>query len=229
MHQPIILVWWGIYTLCDQKNKIIPWAKTILKINNHWRAVRKRSHFGISRRWVITQQCFLQVSSDPIHVISSDPTLEKPPDYSTVVDVPPCYEDAIKLSSTPIIFPLKHAPTSNIQVMSQNVEPIDTSSKNVATERNNSSQSDESCNSHDFAVPSVNSGQREKSEDVSSSQNSSQNENAFTKVFRKSIRGIRRLRSGSDDSSNSCGHSSNLENGSICQARGSTESTKVDR
>lgn len=50
--------------------------------------------------------CLLQVSDldHQIHVIEVPCTLEpsvlqqKPPDYDTVADAPPCYEDAIKLS-----------------------------------------------------------------------------------------------------------------------------------
>jgi hypothetical protein len=50
--------------------------------------------------------CLLQVSEldHQIHVIEVPCTLEpsviqqKPPDYDTVADAPPCYEDAIKLS-----------------------------------------------------------------------------------------------------------------------------------
>lgn len=44
---------------------------------------------------------FLQADDDPIHVISvaDPPTVEKPPEYDTVVILePPCYDEAIKLN-----------------------------------------------------------------------------------------------------------------------------------
>lgn len=160
-------------------------------------------------------------------MISSDPSLEKPPDYSTVVDVPPCYEDAIKLSPTPIILPLKHAPTSDI--FNRNAATNNVLFKNGSIGRNYSTQEQ-----YDFSVPSSMSDSRQtakSNEDASTSQNSSQNENTFAKVFRKSIRGIRRLRSGSEDSNGTCGNgqSSSLENGAVSQDRNNTESNKTNR
>lgn len=175
-----------------------------------------------------------QISSDPIHMISSDPSLEKPPEYSTVVDVPPCYEDAIKLSATPIVFRLKQALTSSGHPINQNqnvnVETNGVASKNYA-EQNHSSALASTIDGEDFCTRAASTGQTEKCapEEVSSpSQNSSQNENAIAKVFRKSIRGIRRFRSGSEDSNNSLGQASNLENGSLHETN-SVEPTKVDR
>lgn len=154
----------------------------------------------------------LQVSSDPVHVIAVDPSLEKPPDYSSVVDVPPCYEDAIKLhSATVAVHTLKPVTTSNNQCTGT----IEASGKNttVNLERNNSLQSGQSCDIPDFSTVAGERRHSEKSEQEAS-QNSSQSGNALAKVLRKSIRGIRRLRSSSEDS-NQSNEQSSMENGTI--------------
>ncbi|XP_065211790.1 uncharacterized protein LOC135839615 isoform X2 [Planococcus citri] len=177
------------------------------------------------------------ISSDPIHVISSDPTLEKPPEYASVVDVPPCYEDAIKLGTTPIVFRLKQALTSNAHLINQNAETDRAASKNYADQNYSVTTSlpvpdnQDSCAQAAATAAAADARQMEKIAlpgASSQSQNSSQNENTLAKVFRKSIRGIRRFRSGSEDSDNSFGQASNLENGSA-QETNYVESTKVDR
>ena len=122
------------------------------------------------------------------------------------MDVPPCYEDAIKLNNSAskvvAVHALKHVTTT--ATMTSN----DASGKNATstfhnrpTERTNSSQLaaiSQPCDDPDFSA----SEQRTISEKCDpSSQNSSQTENALAKVLRKSIRGIRRLRNGGDENS----------------------------
>lgn len=64
---------------------------------------------------------FRQESIDHIHVISLDPPVrldEKPPDYATVVDVPPpSYDDAIKLDPQRLLLLQATADTCAITVM----------------------------------------------------------------------------------------------------------------
>jgi len=60
--------------------------------------------------------CFFQID-DPIHVISIDETSstssrQKPPDYETVTDAPPSYDDAIKLNPSQL-FSLSNGSTAS--------------------------------------------------------------------------------------------------------------------
>lgn len=193
------------------------------------------------------------IPSDPIHVISSDPSLEKPPEYSTVVDVPPCYEDAIKLSATPIVFRLKQAValTASQHLVNQNVETNGGAASKNHPQQNHSSPAATSTPSPTidggrvFCALPADTGQTgtdkhatpaavANADASSQSQNSSQNENTIAKVFRKSVRGIRRFRSGSEDSTstsnNALGQASHLENGSVHEANGGgVQSTKIHR
>lgn len=153
----------------------------------------------------------LQASADPVHVVAVDTPLEKPPDYSSVVDVPPCYEEAIKLHAA-IPVPV-HTVANVLSTNNQPVGTIDTSSKSIGNgERNNSLQSSHSCDNPDISAESNQSRRSEKSEQ-DTYQNSSQSGNTLASVLRKSIRGIRRLKSGSEDSNESNGHLPSLENG----------------
>lgn len=153
----------------------------------------------------------LQASADPVHVVAVDTSLEKPPDYSSVVDVPPCYEEAIKLhTAIPVSV---HTVTNVLSSNNQPVGTIDASSKSIGNgERNNSLQSSHSCDNPDIPAESNQDRCSEKSvPDIY--QNSSQSGSTLASVLRKSIRGIRRLRSGSEDSNQSHGHLPSLENG----------------
>lgn len=177
--------------------------------------------------------------SDPVHVITVDPSLEKPPDYSTVVDVPPCYEEAIKLSNSAskvvAVHTLKHITTT----MTSNETAIDVSGKipetaatNRPTERNNSSQFANQACDHPEILAQVTANERRASEkcDPEISQNSSQNENTLAKVLRKSIRGIRRLRNGGDENTENPSNDPTCTLESGLTERITTETdTKVER
>lgn len=147
----------------------------------------------------------MQISSDPVHVISVNPSLEKPPDYSTVVDVPPCYEDAIKLTPTGLtsLHTIKNVPSVNVHTVNRTTAINESSNKNcnidANIEGNNSLSFDQSTDNVDFSITT------EKSDEIVSSIsaiNSSQNENSLAKVLRKSIREIRKLRNGTEDCNN---------------------------
>lgn len=138
--------------------------------------------------------------------------------------MPPCYEDAIKLNNSASkivgVHTLKHVTTTS-SVTSNETAANDLSGKNASTERDNSSQiASQPHDSPDFATQTTASHEcRVSSEknDVETSQNSSQSENPLAKVLRKSIRGIRKLRSGGEDSATTAnpsgGQGSTLESG----------------
>nr|XP_018915590.1 PREDICTED: uncharacterized protein LOC109043025 isoform X2 [Bemisia tabaci] len=97
-----------------------------------------------------------------------DLSLEKPPDYATVVDVPPCYEDAIKLNPAALL-PLQNYTFIDKCVSSKE----DTARVNIADP------------SHDPKKTG-----NKPSEDAVAPNNS--NNNTLSRVLRKSIRGIRK-------------------------------------
>lgn len=172
---------------------------------------------------------FLQISTDPVHVI--DHTLEKPPDYSTVVDVPPCYEDAIKLSPAALasVHTYKESPPILIQPPVPSI--VDGSDKiiiSTVTERCNSFRTSQPQDSSDFSAEPTECRRAEKCEAGShlSVPNSSHNESALTKVLRKSIRGIKKFRNNEDSGCSE--QSSSMENGNVHE-RNASSSSKTDR
>lgn len=166
-----------------------------------------------------------------MHVI--DQSLEKPPDYSTVVDVPPCYEDAIKLSPAALASVHNYKESPPIFVQSTIPCGVDGSDKitiSTVTERCNSFQASQSNDSVDCSAEPTECKQTEKCETShhSSVLNSSQNENALTKVLRKSIRGIRKFRNNEDSGCSE--QTSNVEIGNIQDRHLSSSSPiKIDR
>lgn len=159
--------------------------------------------------------------------------MEKPPDYSTVVDIPPSYEDAIKLSPAALasVHNYKESPPVLVQpTVPSGVDGSDKIIISTVTERCNSFQTSQSNDNVDYSAEPTECRRTEKCENGShlSVPNSSQNESALTKVLRKSIRGIRKFRNNEDSGGSE--QSPSMENGNIHERNASSSSpSKIER
>ncbi|XP_050541605.1 uncharacterized protein LOC126905685 [Daktulosphaira vitifoliae] len=75
-------------------------------------------------------------SIDHIHVISIDPPVridEKPPDYASVVDVPPSYDDAIKLDPQRLMLESQMVETCTITLNTDEYDKGNSNSSAVTT------------------------------------------------------------------------------------------------
>lgn len=138
-------------------------------------------------------------AADPIHVISVDIPPEKPPDYAAVVDIPPCYEDAIKLNPSSLFMynnlllppPIK----SNIVLSSDSTScTLETGGRQPKAEAGRGGGDDDQ--------QSLSQQQQQQN----SSHEDNNNYSSFTKVLRKSIREIRKQLRSSSDSNSSASH-----------------------
>lgn len=134
-------------------------------------------------------------------------SLEKPPDYATVVDVPPCYEDAIKLNPAALL-PMQNYNGGGFIEKSVSITKDEPARVNITVPDSSPDPKKwGTCDKGEGEVDSIPATHGTAGMIVSNTPNNAYNSNTLSKVLRKSIRGIRKQLTTSAPSGVSSGES----------------------